>query len=75
MIEETGGVDTLAIDACLEMQVLGGGTARTSRESQFLPSAHAVAHLHQILGIVAVEGLQTVGMLQYDTVAVAAVSL
>ena len=73
MIEETGGVDTLAIDACLEMQVLGGGTARTSCQRNDVTGLHAVTDLDQILGVMTIIRLKTVGMLDTYQIAIAMV--
>ena len=63
MVEETGGVDTLTVDACLEMQVLGSGTACATRQCNDVAGLDAVANLDKILGVVTIIRLEAVGML------------
>lgn len=70
VVEETGGVDTLTIDACLEMQVLSSGTACATCQRNDVTSLDAVADLDKILGVVTIIGLEAVGMLDAYQIAI-----
>lgn len=61
-IKVDGGVLRLAVDAGLEVQMGRGGTSRLSCEGNGLSCLYALPHLYQVLGVVGVVGLQSVGM-------------
>ena len=73
MIEEMGRVDMLAVDARLEVQVLGSSTTRTTSQRNDITSLHTIANLDQILGVVTIIRLKTVGMLDAYQIAIAVV--
>ena len=75
MIEETGGVDTLTVDARLEVQVLGGGAPRPSRQGDLLSSSHLLPLFHVVLGVVGIKGLRTILMFNDDTLTIAIVNI
>ena len=64
-----------AIDAHFEMQMGRCGATRLAYEGYHLPRLDMFALLHQILGIVGITGLQTVGMLDADVVAIAMIDI
>ena len=70
VVEETGGVDALTVDACLEMQVLSSGTACATCQRNDVTSLDAVAHLDKILGVVTIIGLEAVVMLDTYQIAI-----
>ena len=70
VVEETGGVDALTVDACLEMQVFGSGTACATRQCNDVAGLDAVANLDKILGVVAIIRLEAVGMLDAYQIAI-----
>ena len=72
-VEEDVGVEVLAVDACFEVQVLGSGSSCASCQSDGLPSLYRVAALHQVFGVVAVDGLQAGGMAYHNDIAVGTV--
>lgn len=74
-VEEDVGVEVLAVDACFEVQVLGSGSSCASCQSDGLPGLYRVAALHQIFGVVAVDGLQAGGMANHNDIAVGTVGL
>ena len=49
VVEETGGVDALTVDARLEMQMLGSGTACATCQCNDVTGLDAVADLDKIL--------------------------
>lgn len=63
----------LSVDACLEVQVFGRCTSRTSGQGNGLASLYRVATLYQILGVVAVDGFQSRGVAHHDDVAIGTV--
>ena len=73
VVEETVRIDMLAIDTRLEMQMFSGGTTRTTSQSDDVTSLHMVALFYQILGVVAIIGFKTVGMLDAHQIAIAIV--
>ena len=72
-VEENVGVEVLAVDACFEVQVLGSGSSCASCQSDSLPGLYRVAALHQVFGVVAVDGLQAGGMAYHNDITVGAV--
>ena len=70
VVEETGGVDALTVDARLEMQVLSSGTACATCQCNDVTSLDAVADLDKILGVVAIIRLEAVGMLDAYQIAI-----
>ena len=71
VVEETGGVDALTVDARLEMQVLSSGTACATCQCNDVTGLDAVADLDKILGVVTIIGLEAVGMLDAYQIAIA----
>ena len=59
-VEVVGGVLGLAVDAGLEMEMRGRGTARLAYEGNHLPRLDALALLDEVLGVVGVVGLEAV---------------
>lgn len=57
------------------MQMFGRGAPRTSCQRNLLTTLHAITFFHQILGVMAVEGLHPVIMLDNDTVTIAVIIL
>ena len=53
------------------MQVFGRGATRSAGESYHLSCLDTLAHLHEVLVLVAVKGLQSVGMAYHDAVTIA----
>ena len=74
-VEDDVGIEMVAIDAGLEMQVFGRGAPRAPGQGDGLPGPHVVARLDQVLGVVAVDGLQPVVMTDNDNVAIRRVGL
>ena len=70
VVEETGGVDALTVDARLEMQVLSSGTACATCQCNDVAGLDAVADLDKILGVVAIIRLEAVGMLDAYQIAI-----
>ena len=64
-----------AIDAHFEMQMGRCGATRLAHEGYHLPRLDMIALLYQILGIVGITGLQAVGMLDADVVAIAVIDI
>ena len=58
---------------CLEVQVLSGGATCAPSQSDDIARLHLLSYLDQVFRLVAVEGLQSVRMLDDDAVAVATV--
>ena len=73
VVEETGGVDTLTVDARLEMQVLGGGTARATCQCNDVTGLDVVADLDQVLGIVTIICFEAVVVLDAYQIAITGV--
>lgn len=75
MVIELAAVKSLAVDTCLEVAMLGSGTSRTSRESYRMTSLDPLSFLDEVLGLMAVESLKSVGMTDDDGIAVCVVYL
>ncbi len=73
VVEDDGAVEGTALDARLEVEVLGGGTAGAPFECQWVASLEPLPYADEELGVVAVERLEAVGMPHHDAVAVAVV--
>ena len=52
------------------MEMLGGGATRATGESNHLACLHLIALLHEVLALMTVERLQSIGVLDADAVAV-----
>ena len=70
VVEETGGVDTLTVDACLEMKVFGCGTACATCQCNDVASLDMIANLDKILRVVTIIRLEAVGMLDAYQIAI-----
>ena len=73
VVEDEVGVEAVALEVGLEVEVLGRGASRAPRESNHLSGLHLVANLHEVLRLVGVERFQAVVMAYDDAVAVAGV--
>ena len=73
VVKETRGVVSLAIDTCLEMQMLCCSTACTTRQRNDVTSLYPITYLYQILGVMAIIGLQTITMQYTYQVAIACI--
>ena len=71
VVEQYLRIVVMAVDTHLEMQVLGGSPPCAARECYYLACLDVVAHLDQVFRVVAVQCLQSVGMPEYDAVAIA----
>ena len=69
-IEDQVGIEMLTVEASLKMEMGGCGTPRTSRESYRLPRFDPIARFDQILGIMAINSLQTVVMPDNNHIAI-----
>ena len=72
-IEYQVGVKVLPIYAELEMQMFGSCPTRTPCESNGLTGMNGIATLHQILRLMAIYTLQTIGMADYNQVAISSI--
>ena len=70
VIEVFFGIDTSAVNARLEVEMFGGGTACAPRQCNNLSCRDLVTDTYQVLGVMAIVGFQTVGMLDADEVAI-----
>ena len=70
-VEVVGGVLRLAVHASLEVQVGCGGATCLSDEGYHLPGLHMLTFFHQVLRVMGVVSLQTIGMLDAHQIAVA----
>ena len=70
-IEVVGRVLWLAVHAGLKVQMGCCGAACLSDEGYHLPGFHALSYLDHVLGIMAVIGLQAIGVLDAYQIAVA----
>lgn len=52
VIEEDGGIDGMATEADLEMEVRGRGTTCLSRETNDLTGFYLLTNLHEVLRLV-----------------------
>lgn len=74
-VEHHTGVEVLAVDTHFEVQVCRGGSPCASGQSDRLARLYPVAGLHQVLGVVAIDGLQPVVVTNYDHIAVGRIGL
>ena len=65
----------LAVDAHLEVKVWAGGAAGAAGQGDDIAGLHSLAHPHQQLGVVGVEGGQAIAVVHHHVVAIAAVVL
>ena len=70
MIKEARRVIGATIDAGFEMQVLCSGTTCATCQGYHITSFYSVAHLHQILGVVTIVGLQAITMQDAHQIAI-----
>ena len=73
MLEDEVGVETASFEYCFKVQVFGCGASGASGQTDNLSGFHLVAHLHEVLMLVGVERLESVGVLDDDAQAVAVV--
>ena len=66
VVEDDGWVQTSAAKRHFEMEMLSGGSARATGKSDHLTCLHLVALLHEVLALMTVERLQSIGMLDAD---------
>ena len=70
MIEEDDGVEATAVELCLEMQMLRRCTTSAPCKSDYLSGSYLLARLHEVLRLMTIQSLQSVGMLHDDAVAI-----
>ena len=70
MVENQCWVYALAFKRHLEVQVLGGGTTRTARQSDNVAGLNSLSHLHKVARLVAVKRFKAVVVTYDDAVAV-----
>ena len=73
VIEVFFGIDASAVDARLEMKMLSGSTACAPRQCNDLSCRDLVTDTYQVLGVMAIVGLQAVSVLNADEVAIAGI--
>ena len=73
VVEEAGRVDMFAIDARLEMQMFGCSTPCATSQRNDITGLYMITLLDQVLGVVAIIGLETVGMFDAYQIAIAIV--
>ena len=66
MLEDEVGVETASFEYCFKVQVFGCGASGASGQTDNLSGFHLVAHLHEVLMLVGVERLESVGVLDDD---------
>lgn len=71
MIEEQGRVDTLPAIEHLEMEVVTGSVTRSTSKSNHLPSLDMLTGVYEVDRLMAIERLNTIGMLHHDAIAIA----
>ena len=69
-IEDHIGIEMLPVEAGLKMEMGGGRTSCSACETNRLPCFDPIAWFHQVLGIVAINSLQTVVMPDNNHVAI-----
>ncbi len=74
-VEDEVGVEVLAIDASLKVEVFGGGASRTSKQGDGLSGFDGISAVYQVFGVMAIDGFQPEGVAHDYHVAVCAVVL
>ena len=69
-IENHIGIEMLPVEASLKMEMGGGRTSCSACETNRLPCFDPIAWFHQVLGIVAINSLQTVVMPDNNHIAI-----
>ena len=69
-IEDHIGIEMLPVEAGLKMEMGGCSTSCTACETNRLPCFDPIAWFHQVLGIVAINSLQTVVMPDNNHIAI-----
>ena len=69
-VEIIGGITGLTIDAHLKMKMWRCSTTRLTNKGYHLTSLDVLTFLYQILRVVGIAGLQAVGMLDADVIAI-----
>ena len=70
MVEHKLRIERLARYASLKVHMLSSGATRSAHNGYHLSSLHHVAHIDEVLGVVAVARLNAKGMAYGDTLAV-----
>ena len=73
VVEEDVWIVATTTEEDFEVHMLGGGAARAASEADDLPGLHLLSHLHEILRLMAIEGDESVAVLNLDAVAIATV--
>ena len=73
MVEDEIGIEAAPLEMRLEVKVLGGGSARSARQTYHLTSLNLVAYLDEIARLVRIKRFQAVAVADDDAVAVAVV--
>ena len=74
-VEIIGGITGLTIDAHLKMKMWRCSTTRLTNKGYHLTGLYTIAFLHQVLRVVGIAGLQAVGMLDADIVAITMIDI
>lgn len=74
-VEDDIGVEVLAVDACLEVQMLGRGASGASGQCDGLSGFDCVATMYKVFEVVAVYRFQSEVMAYDDDIAVGAIRL
>ena len=70
MVEEQPWVKATALEDRLKMQMLRRGTTRTTRTADHLARLHPLTLPHMVARLVAIMGLQAIGMADHDIVSI-----
>lgn len=75
MVIEFAAVKSLAVDTCFEVAVFRGGTSCSSCETDRMTCLDPLSFFDEVLGLVTVESLKSVGMTDDDGIAVRIIDL
>lgn len=71
MVEDEVRIEATTLEVSFKVQMFGRGATCATGQSDDLTRFHLVAHLYKVLRLMAVERLQSVGVLYDDAVAIA----
>ena len=75
MVIELAAVEGLAVDTCFEVAVFRGGTSCATCEAYRMTCLDPLSFFDEVLGLMAVESLKSVGMTDDDGIAVRIIDL
>ena len=73
VVEEDVRIVATTTEEDFEVHMLGGGAARAASEADDLSGLHLLTDLHEILRLMAIEGDESIAVLNLDAVAIATV--